>query len=580
MQVSAIVDHALFEIEYAKKNIQDFSEEEETVVPQIYEKALDLIFHVVEVEKPFNLVIRWIEPGGYETGPAQGMGDISNAVKTLKLFQKHFPNANHYLTNKFYDAEPYQRSSYETVTLEAENELFLGVLQPTSLPGHLKTSRSNIPTIMFDVATPDHTIWPFSIYDLDRGGSALIGCYHVDEYNGERTADRPCFYRTNHGWYSYGIGLAQDLSPCVGIHVEEMQEVKQLRKNRILREIEDSSFATFLKKYDVFSSKKPGELYFGYRSEDDRGYWLRYLNSVIRYDLMKEGSHDLNFVFVTQKDTTFEFDWWTETFQEMYKQSPFSRLILVEQGDQMKEKEVQLNPEGKRTLRVLQWKKRIPKNDMSLMMRVSGDLLLVTGDQSWVEALSLKDKVIFYEVRRWKVDFANEMRKIGSYQFGDKSHIHEFLDLMALSANKSDWGPTWVSEKIAKMMLNPAFRAQHRQYVEMLHAKYNSVHWLVGKIKRRICQYHLPRIGELESKFVNLMESGQHEAAIKTAQKIQELAKVQLQEYTLPQTRSRKRRKIEENPKPVEKPSQMKFTVHPFRHQFMKKVEAFYHSFK
>lgn len=554
------VNQAKFETSYAESQIEGGLEV--AFLDRIAEKALSILYNKIPLYKPFNLVVRWVEPGGPVSGPAQGLGDMANALKTIKLFRKVFPTANVFLTNKFYDVEDddgdvvlntdSDGEEYEVADIEIEQkdiavdnkqqELLLGVYSPKALHTYLRCFYHNLPTVMFDVATPDKTIWPFTETDffLDAAPK-LVGCYHVDEYNGQRTNNNGFEGNSKHNWFSYGIGLDQKQNPSVGIHLDPTLENRNIRLSTLANRLENSKISSWIKGPLEEKPHIEREFYFGYSSENDKGQWGRFLNSVLTYESSLPKKRDVDFLFLTQ-DRTWLPEWWNEFFQKYWKDSPFKKIVLEQyKDDNPIATSIDLNPEGNRTIRVLQSSQRASHEDVQHLMQATGKAILVTGDQSWAEAVSLKNRVIFYEIRKWKKKLAEEMRRLAEFHFPKGSKIVKYLKVMMEPTGSADWGKTWISKALAQFLADEEFIKQHHKFMEFFHHRYNATDWLVGKVKRKVFHFYHPQLEAGEAPFKSSLSQKRYRMAKRKASELFKTIKSKTESDTVASNKRKRR---------------------------------------
>ncbi len=486
-----LFDQQVDEDSQSRQKISEFRE-------KIVDKALNIFYHKsmdqvgLRINRPFNLVVRWIEPGGPKSGSAQGLGDLSNAVKTVKMFQRQFPSANIFMTNKFYEeeetltAKANRKHIIELDVSDKNNELLLGIYSPKALRKYLRTNYSTIPTIMFDVATPDKTLWPFKIKDIKSSKLNLMGCYHIDEYNGKRTKDIGFDGDLRHNWFSEGIGLDKRKNPAIGVHLDPTLADKSLSLSEILPLLENEELRNHLNR------PEKREFYFGYSSEDDEAQYFRFINTVLEYEAEETRKNDVEFFLLTQ-DRYFVKKWFKNIFEEEWQNSAYRSIIVYDQKKEDLRFEVLLNPNAKRTIRFSQWHTHLPHHDMRLLMQATGKVILVTGDQSWSEAVSLKNRVILYEVREWKFSLVQQMFNLSILKYGEESKISNYFLKMA-NIGAADRGRTWISRNFAQLLRDEEFLCQHRGIMELVHERYNAETWLFGMIERQISRHDFPSL--------------------------------------------------------------------------------------
>ena len=487
MEVSpeTLYDSAERLFQFSKKRL---AADLESTLDCIWEAALNRFYYQFPIDVSLNIIVKWIEPND----PINyGRGDLSHAIKTANLFQEAFPNAHVYLINAFKKGTArvsYQSKKAEIVELPSHSrrtEFIIGLLSPEILLDAICEWYPDVPCVMFDVASPKVSLWPFSHDHLEgKKEPRLLSCVHIDEYNGQRTLKRG-FVRSgmNHMWVSCGIGLDQKGFPTIGIHLKPEMAYQSHDFSTMIETLEDKDLAFELNSGSLYADTT---FYFSYTSAQDTIQWARFVHLVLAYEDRLDGEHGVNLLLLTSVEKTQKIlSHWKSALQLSWKKSSFREVQLSysRDGERIWE-DLVLNREGKRYIRVIEWTKRVPHQDMINLMKGSGTVLQVTGDQSWAEAVSLRNRVIFYQIMPWKQDLLGEMAAIAEHLYGEGSSLAQFLGYTNEKHSQSDIGKTWMSEHIGELLHSGDLVEKHCGFVDCLHSEYGIRPWLFGFVKR------------------------------------------------------------------------------------------------
>lgn len=492
---------------------------------KIVEHSMDRLLAAKTLHSPFNVVVRWTETGDPKINmqPA-GLGDLVTACKVATLVRQNFPHAHVFLTNRFRHTEqPIISESSNLVDREyfadrTLDELLLGVQSPWSLPAYLSSHYYGIPTIMLDVGVANAGVFPFDEENIGRckNGLNLIGCYHIDQYNSRGDSFETFIGNRIHDWFTGGVGLSPINTPCVGIHVDPQLDHAHIPYAE-LGNLSDQELANWFK---VKSDQTP-QLYFGYFSKYDNSFYGRFFNTVMDHESRQGGKNDVEFVFLAPgRHLDVETNDYSDMF-EHWRGSDFHSVELVQDGWPTPVT-YELNSKGQRKLRVILWTKKIPRNDVLQLMKASGKPVLVSGDHTLAEGISLTDRVLFYEMQHWKQDVPSEMVNLATHHYGEESKLVQFLGRVCSDATDSEMDWTERCGELSPFLSDPEFLSQYEEFMRVLQKEFDINQWLTGKLKRCLIEYYSPGIIRGEERVVDALVTGDVEASARRVRKLAE----------------------------------------------------------
>lgn len=486
LKIGPVIKDLQFHLNFAKFSRIPLKMEFKQRLAQL---ALNNIYNQLPMDKPFNLVIRWSEPGG-PGAVSNCFGDMSHSIKISKLFRTHFPQANIFFAPGFHMNESISpqdessSSSSQDTSIDEIDERDFGVLDPKSLPKYLQENYPSLPTLLFDVATPNSRrgVWPFANDALKV--LKLSGCYHIDEYNGKRTKNEGFKGNETRNWFSSGLGLDQRGHPCIGVHLDpNMTEAKF--PYIALAHLENPNLSHL---FGLHLSTPP-EVYFGYSSTYQMGYAARFLQAIISYE-SRNSDQDVDILLVIPGVEI------TDAWNELIEKFKHLNYHKCEVHSKNFTNSYLLNPQGKKRLRLIFQETVLSKTDFNIAMKCTGKAVLVTGDQSLSEAISMQNRVIFYESQYWKAALMDEMMALAEFHFGHDSKVYQFLELMTYSKGENHfydlWDDSWENSKLGDYLFDKEFLTQFQQLMKLIVDKYDITNWLVGFVKGRLFNFYEP----------------------------------------------------------------------------------------
>jgi len=363
----------------------------------------------------------------------------------------------------------------------------LGILSPKYLLDYLNSYYPGVPCIMFDVATPKVSLWPFKEKHLEGYPPRLLSCIHIDEYNGHRTEGVTLQATSiNHLWVSCGIGYDRNLNPAVGVHINQDCAFDKMSFHDLIRSLDDQDLARELMGGSGAIRHFGRSLYLNYSPEEDEYQWLRFIQASLFYEECSKSCTDVDFVLLTPRNKIVGIvEEWESIVKKEWDESSFRDVEIISHTGWVNFlTKFDLCHDGIRSIRIIEWTKRLSHEDMLRLMKASGRMIGVTGDQSWAEAASLCNRVILYQVMPWKDKFVSEMIAIAKHMYGKFAHLVEFLELMTLDHSVSDMGRTWVSDRMGEILCEEEFIEQHTNYLKYICQNYDVKQWLLGLVKR------------------------------------------------------------------------------------------------
>lgn len=488
--------------------------------PHNFQRIVEVVSARLLAEKPkdvsFNLVVRWTEPGCPVTDRhAAGFGDLSHACKVVKLVQGHFPKVRVFLTSLFSEiSERDPRISnlpsgpLKVYDAKEREELFLGVQCPKALPPYLRAHYYGVPTIMLDVATPAVDVYPFELDDLgvNRNGLNLLGCYHIDEYNGQRSRRLEFPGTPSHQWYSAGIGFRASGSLCTGIHVNKSLEAAHLPYS----ELQKLSVPDIAKWFNTPGEMTP-EFYFSYFSVYDEKYAARFLQVINSFESALGTGRDVDVFMLSPGRKIYPSI--AKTILWFCRNSCFAEISYILPSSiyapQLFRVPTPRTLGGR--LRVFIWTERVPHEDVLNLMKATGRMMLVSGDQSLAEAISLKDRVIFYEMQDWKKELFAQIVDFAAFYFGQSSSVVDFLDFSQQGFFSNE--APYIIKKLTTLLLDPKFLQRHEELMGIFTEMYDVNKWLLGMLNRRLIEHSTPKIFAAESSVISSIVKGRPRAA-------------------------------------------------------------------
>jgi hypothetical protein len=244
------------------------------------------------------------------------------------------------------------------------------------------------------------------------------------EYGGNRTADDVSdpfsnfqLIRDEKGAL-LGFEVVSDISPQSGIAPEEMGIFTEGGLIKPLSTEQKSEKLDILKKnypkemnpiYEGKSGKEyldSTNLYFGYAHK--RKSMQRFVSTIAYLESSKKSNIDIVIPWRAENTTRSEFNQKCIYDKDQLKEAGISRVEVVTSNGINSEI---LSEDG--ALKILRIFNIFPVPNALIrdLLCVSQAPVLVTGDQSFNEAMLLSDKIILYEKMDWKIDFQKSMMK-------------------------------------------------------------------------------------------------------------------------------------------------------------------------
>jgi hypothetical protein len=352
------------------------------------------------LNKKTCIIIKWAE--------IFGSGDKMFVLKTCKIILNHYPDIKIFLypecsydgyisiINSFKDIPNCKiclANSWHT-SIKYYPQYYAEYYKDISRLCNLESTISRFKLkdshkIILDVATPN----PYFklLQDYPHGTKSY---YHIDEYCGHRSYD---YYEKLEWDYNKivdsnmlvaGVGY-NGYIPAIGIHIDPRLHWKNnIDKDKLYFSLENENLKKRL--------KKNSKLFFAYISpeQDQNNFTVLYsfIKSIKNLDKCK--TNPFHFVVVNKY---FDNEYFNNFIKKKLKPNSINPIYNLGM--------IGLHCHNSQYNFELTVINRLSNNDMKRMMLLSEPEILVTGDQSLTEALSIGDKIIFYQIQPWKTNF-------------------------------------------------------------------------------------------------------------------------------------------------------------------------------
>ena len=464
-----------------------------SLVEDILTRMCSMLSHVVPQDCRF--FVTW--------DLASGNGDVLHAIKVARIIKKQFPNNYvRFIVNPNASAEKFIRdhgfSAPPIRPVDIEN------LTRSDL---INSGHTGSKWVVFEVATPE--------MDRIRKDIAHLQYIHgnvthirIDEYNGWR-------YRNalaDMGLHSSGLGAVHRKKNFpIGVHIEPaLKRVFSSRKERLelLHQLENQEVTMHLLAHNPDNTK----LYYAYFAIDDNNdtfYLDRFLETMIKHEAGNSGDISFLVLFPDKKNLSLE--------ERIRALAGGLKGKMCDAGVQ----EIQvsnLNNADYLSLKVnstgkivrLYFIERLSHHDVLLLMQASKRRVLVSGDQSLVEAISM-DKIPFYQEQPWKKELTRQIKEVAKIVAGSDSVLSRFFKYVFKEGKRDE---LFVDE-IAACLRDPDLKRQITALNDAICRHYDASSWIIGRISSIFFEQFPYKNYEMQ--FTSLIESNApDQEAIKT----------------------------------------------------------------
>lgn len=129
---------------------------------------------------------------------------------------------------------------------------------------------------------------------------------------------------------------------------------------------------------------------------------------------------------------------------------------------------------------------KVPHQQFLALLTVSADLVGVTGDQSFSEAISAR-KIIVYECISWKADFIFAYHQV-LHELTQDAQVKELATLLLMSESESDY------QRLRELLSNQNLTSKLKQSASLIYQSYNLNETLKAFFKREISVLKLRKV--------------------------------------------------------------------------------------